>query len=164
MSHRLHLVTFLHCVIFAFVYLRVDFVVTSVPKRKVRNNYLKSPREEKKIIFKIIIKKKKSPPKFKLTECQTELNLKSPDVYQFHNFLVTEGKKNKSPLFMYVESHVITCGYYLLYLQHFSVDHKTSYKYWVSGPRFTTDKKQIFTFSTSRSQECFKQFRGVCNL
>lgn len=93
MSHRLHLVTFLHCVIFALVYLRVDFVVTSVPKRKVRNNYLKSLREEKKIIIKIIIKKKTSPPKFKLTECQTELNLKSPDVYQFHNFLVTEGKK-----------------------------------------------------------------------
>lgn len=54
---------------------------------------------------------------------------------------------------MYVESHVITWGYYLLYLQHFSVDHKTSYKYWGIGAKVHNRQKtniRIFDFSISR--------------
>lgn len=42
-----------------------------------------------------------------------EFNLKLFDVYQFYNFLVIEGKKNKLFFFMYVELYVIIWGYYL---------------------------------------------------
>lgn len=69
MFYRLYLVIFFYCVIFVLVYFWVDFVVISVFKCKVRNNYLKLLWEEKKIIIKIIIKKKISLLKFKLIEC-----------------------------------------------------------------------------------------------
>lgn len=61
---------------------------------------------------------------------------------------------------MYVESHVITCGYYLLYLQHFSVDHKTSYKYWVSGQGSQQTKNKYSHFRLLDLKNALNSFAG----